>query len=418
MSFKHTSRFLSVLMASFIAWCCGCGTGGGDLPVQKPSQDGQQTAPHSESLRLTEEQIRVAGIEFGVIQVKDLRDHLETTGSVEPDESRLAHIRPLSRGIIEKVFVRRGDRVAAGAPLISYDSIEMGEVAGEFLARKAALEEAESQREVTGKLLERGRELLKVEAIAAKDVEIRQAEFEQAVKTVARVQAELARAEEKLHRFGLNDEEIARLASSPGGPHRTASHKLLRAPFPGIIVDYEVAEGEVVDNDRELLTLVDTSRVWVLADVYEKDLGRLAGRGQVEVLTPAYPDQVFQGRLTYISDMLEPRTRTARVRCVVPNLDSRLKLGMFVTVRLPSNQHHQGLAVPRAAVQNVAGQDVVFEVSQDRLSFYPRPVRLGLESQGWVGVEGIAEGMEIVTQGSFYLKSQMQRDQLGGGHAH
>jgi cobalt-zinc-cadmium efflux system membrane fusion protein len=249
-------------------------------------------------------------------------------------------------------------------------------------------------------------------------VELREAEYKKAQAGINRQQAEISKVHEKLHRYGLSDEEIEKMEIGGNSTdHRTASHKTLKAPFSGVIIGYDVAEGELVGADSELLTLVDVSSVWVLADVYEKDLGLIQTGQTVDVLTAAYPDRVFRGDLTYISDLLERETRTARVRCIVPNPDGALKLEMFVTVKIPSTRRTLAVAVPESAVQNVEGQNVIF-IEEGTGQFHKQVVTTGLNADGWIAIDGLAEGTPVVTQGSFYLKSALQRETIGSDHAH
>ena len=369
-------------------------------------------------VELTLESIETADIRIEESRKIELQTFLETTGVVSPDESRLAHIRPLSRGIIEEVYVRRGDRVREGQPLTDYDNIELGELVGEHLGQLAQLQNAVAQLEVRKKFLERGEQLLEVQAIAQKEVELREAEYKNAQAMVNSQQAELAKIHEKLHRYGLSDQDIEQLSSQDDfGGHRTASHKTLRAPFSGVIIGYDIAEGELVGPDRELLTLVDVSLVWVLADVYEKDLGLIRTGQPVQVVTSAYPDRVFKGELTYISDVLERETRTARVRCVVPNPDGALKLEMFVSVKIPSTRRTVAVAVPESAIQNVDGQEVIF-IAEEPGHFHKTVVQTGLSADGWIAIDGLDEGTAVVTQGSFYLKSALSSESIGTEHSH
>ena len=369
-------------------------------------------------VELTPESIETAQIQIEESKEMDLRIYLETTGVVSADETRLAHIRPLSRGIVEKVYVRRGDRVGEGQELVDYDNIELGELIGEHLSDLAQLQNAMAQLEVTRKFLERGQELLEAQAIAQKEVELREAEYKKAQASINSQQAELARIHEKLHRYGLSDDDIEGLDTQEySGDHRTASHKILRAPFAGIVIGYDVAVGELVEPDRELLTLADVSSVWVLADVYEKDLGLIKTDQPVDVMTAAYPEKVFKGRLTYISDLLERETRTARVRCVMPNPDGDLKLEMFVSVKIPSIRRTVAVAVPESAIQNVEGEKVIF-VAEGSGHFHKKVVQTGLSAEGWIAIDGLDEGTAVVTQGSFYLKSALSRESIGTDHSH
>ena len=137
----------------------------------------------------------------------------------------------------------------------------------------------------------------------------------------------------------------------------------------------------------------------------------------VDVMTPAYPERVFKGRLTYISDLLERETRTARVRCVMPNPDGALKLEMFVAVKIPSIRHTVAVAVPESAIQNVEGEEVIF-VAEGSGLFRKEPVKTGLSAEGWIAIDGLDEGISVVTQGSFYLKSVLSRESIGTDHSH
>jgi len=200
------------------------------------------------------------GLEIASVHRRNLERVVTATGIVAPDQTRYAHITPLGRGIVDKVHVNLGDRVRQGEALVSYDNIELGDLIGEYLNLRAGLQKIEAEREVAGKILERSRSLLEVEAIARQEFEVRQAQYDQAVASARSQEAEIARVEEKLHRFGLTDQDIAELKTAPHeSPHRTASHNVLRAPFGGIIVRYDVSPGELVDRDKALFTLVDTA---------------------------------------------------------------------------------------------------------------------------------------------------------------
>jgi len=383
--------------------------------VDHPAEEIHEELP-ADVVELTPESIELGNIRIEKCRRIELQEFLETTGVVSPDESRVAHIRPLARGVIETVYVRRGDRVKKGDPLMLYDNIELGEMIGEYLSRKAQLQRHLAEMEVARKFWERGVELLEAEAIARKEVELREAQFKNTQATVEGWRSEIAETEEKLHRFGLTEEEILGLDNHRGrGGHRTASHNTLRAPFSGVIIGYNVAEGELVEPTRELMMLADVSTVWVLADVYEKDLGQIREGRNVEIVSSTYPDEIFSGRLTYISDVLEKETRTARVRCVVSNLERLLKLEMFVTVRIPTIRRKMTLAVPQQAIQNIDGRNVVF-VREDLEHFRSVEVETGLAADGWIEVSNLQEGAEVVSEGSFYLKSTLKRSEIEPEH--
>jgi cobalt-zinc-cadmium efflux system membrane fusion protein len=159
------------------------------------------------------------------------------------------------------------------------------------------------------------------------------------------------------------------------------------------------------------MTLADVGTVWVLADVYEKDLGQIREGQAVEIVSPAYPDKTFRGRLTYISDVLEKETRTARVRCVLSNQDRLLKLEMFVSARVPTIRKKTAVAVPVRAIQNIDGKDVVFVVEGPG-HFRSVAIETGLRSDDWIEAKGMEPDVGVVSYGSFHLKSILKRSEI------
>ncbi|MEW5976273.1 MAG: efflux RND transporter periplasmic adaptor subunit [Acidobacteriota bacterium] len=355
------------------------------------------------------------GLKIVEVATRPMVTTLQTTGIVSPNETRVAHVRPLARGLIEKVFVRLGDRVKAGDSLVRYDNIELGELINEYLSSLAQEEKERTNVEVSQKFLDRSKALLENQAIAQKEYELKEAEYKNAQAALERQRADLAKYEEKLHRFGLSDKDIEKLH----GPehqqaHRTASHNVLRAPFAGIITKYDVAEGELVEPDRELFTITDIDTVWVLADVYEKDISLIREGQQVEIAVATYPDKIFTGKITYVSDVIDPTSRSAKVRCGVENKSHELKLDMFATVRVPTSHSRQVLAIPASSLQNIDGKSVAFaQVGESE--FVPRALQVGAQQEGWVEIlSGLKQGEKVVAEGSFYLKSNLQRERIGG----
>lgn len=355
------------------------------------------------------------GLQLERVQPRPVARTLQATGVVTPNDSRVAHVRPLAQGRIERVNVRLGDRVRAGQVLLVYDNIELGEVIGQYIASVAALGKAKAEAEVTQRSLDRAKALIDVGALARAELEKRSADYKNALASIESQEADLAKTEEKLHRFGLNEDAVKALNTREGaGSHREHSHSQMTAPFDGIVIKYSAAQGETFGPEDEVFTIADLSTAWVLADVYEKDIPLIRTGQEARIVTDSYPGETFLGKITYVSDFLDPKTRTAKVRCEVPNRDGRLKLDMFVTVQLPIPVAGQALLVPVAAVQQVNDRPVMF-VRTSEVEFEPRNVELGTSSNGWVEVKnGLKEGETVVAQGSFFLKSTLLRSQIGG----
>lgn len=385
-----------------------------------------QTDPHAEEGHREHEEGVVeiplraqqeSGLKVEQATLRPFRDSLRVTGIVGPVQTGVAHVRPLARGVVDEVFVQLGNQVRKGQPLLSYDNIELGVAIGEYLSAVSSLRASRTELDVKKKILDRSAEMLRVGAVARTTHDIREAEYRSAESFVGNARSNVAKFEEQLHRFGLSDADLETLhVQRENGYHRTASHTTINAPNGGVVTAYNVNSGETVDPSSELLTITDISTLWVLADVYERDLGSVKLGSNVSIRVPTYPDEVFEGRITYISDAIEPQTRTARVRCVVDNSGKRLKLDMFATVEIPTEAIAQGVAVPTVAIQKIENQPVVF-VRRSDSTFEQRPVILGLEAKGWTQIlNGVREGEAVIGVGSFYAKTAALRELIGDEH--
>ncbi len=344
---------------------------------------------------------------------------IEATAAIAPDPARVAHIAPIAKGRIERVHVQVGDSVNQGAPLFEYDNIELGEAIGDYRSELAELRKDRAHLEHAQRALERGRLLLEKEAIAAKEVHMREAEYGAAEATVENRNARIARIKEKLVRFGMASQQIEGLGSrQERALPDQASYTVVRAPISGVMIKADGAPGEVVGPEKELLAIADLSSVWTLVDIYEKDLAHVRRGASVEISLEAYPDEIFRGTISYVGDLLDPDTRTAKARVVIPNPQRKLKLGMFATVRLRAQVTGETaavLAIPSSAIQRIDETPSVF-VKLDAVTFARRQVKLGFTSGDLVEVtEGLKGDEELVTMGSFSLKSEFLKEQLNQG---
>lgn len=368
-------------------------------------------------VELSEPVQRANGFAFATAEVRNLTGVIQATGVVTPNETRVAHIRPLARGRILKVAVRSGERVKQGQVLLTFDNIDLGETVGEFLRAGGAVQRARTESELAKRSLERANNLLESGAIARAEVERRQAEFQNTVSAIRAHQGEEARIHEKLHRYGLPETEIDALAKADAaGFHREASPSRVLAPFDGTVIKAAVAEGETVGADQELFTLVDTATVWVLADIYERDIAGLREGTMAVVTVNSFAGETFGGRITNVSDGLDPASRTAKVRVEVPNPARRLKFEMFANIAIPSGQSHSALVAPISAIQQVGGKSVVF-VRESTNKFELREVELGAQRAPDVEIlKGLTAGDVVVSQGGFILKSELAKAELAHEH--
>ena len=163
--------------------------------------------------------------------------------------------------------------------------------------------------------------------------------------------------------------------------------------------------------------MADLSTLWIEANLFEKDLGRVGVGAGAVVTVAAYPNEAFQGKLTYIAAVVDKETRTVQARVEVANPDGRLKPEMFATAAIRTGGKGKGLLLPEEAVVLMQGQPTVFV--EEHGGFEPRAVELGDKLRGRVVVKaGLQAGERVVTAGTYALKARIMKSQLGEGHAH
>jgi membrane fusion protein, heavy metal efflux system len=401
-----------ILGAVFYARIAGTGSSQPPTGLSAETQIPAKPEPSSDTVQISPESQKEVGIAVEPAGLHTLRDTLSATGTVSEDPVRVAHIRPLARGLIEKTYVRLGDRVLKDDPLVEYDNIELGLAIGEYQTAQAELQRSLTDLEVKKTILERGMEMLKVGAIARTAYDLRQAEYKDAEAKTAGARATVAKIIEQIHRFGWTDHDLANLPIKQGSTH-SISHSVLKAPSTGIITNYHASIGEVVESSTELLAITDMSSLWVLADVFEKDLAHVQSGKAVQMRVASYPGKIFHGRITYVADTIDPKTRTAKVRCEVENASGLLKLEMFATVEIPIDRSSSLLAVPDSALQQIDGKPVVF-VRTSGKEFQKCEVQTGISSGGYTEIRsGLRAGEPVVTQGSFVVKTAFLRNLIG-----
>jgi len=342
------------------------------------------------------------GMVVAPAQIAQLNEYLRTTGTVQPIDSKVGHVAPLARGRIMEVRRKVGDRVRVGDTLAIFDNIEAGELLAQEQAARADLERVKAQLIPASRQMERGRRLADIGAGSEKDYEASKAEKDGIDASIRSQQAVIDGILQRLRRFGISD-------NSPRSTFLTS----LRAPFTGVVTRAQASPGDIVEAGKDVFIVADLSRVWVQAEVYEKDLGRLSVGHTAYIAVDTYPDHRFEGKVTYIGDVLDPQTRTVSVRCELANPVLQLKTDMFANVELPTTLAKRALSVPSSAIQQVDGKDVVFvRISGTR--FEKREIRKGVTVNEQVEVtSGLKAGEPVVTQGAFHLKSILASGELG-----
>ncbi len=345
-------------------------------------------------LRLTPAEVARAGIQVEPATLTSFRVYREFPATVQANENELAEVTALIRGRVVRVAVDVGQDVRRGELLALLHSTDLGLAEGAYLKAKAMLYEADLA-------YRRARNLYEQKAISLAVYQRREAEMKTA-------RAEAEQAKNRLELLGVPAQEIQRLDRE----HSIKADVPLSAPFDGRVIMRNLTRGEVVETNQKLFTVADLSEVWVVGNVPEKDVQFIRKDEPAEVVVAAYPHALITGRITYVGDVLDPATRTMRLRVTVPNPSTLLKPEMFAIVRVYGAPRTDVLTVPLQAVQSTAAGKLVF-VRRAPDEFEPRLVTLGEESGERVAVlAGLDEGEQIVTTGAFRLKSEAERHKI------
>lgn len=365
-----------------------------DKPGEKPAEHGE-----GEALKLTAEAIEAAGIRIEELVPQEISEQLIVTATIRPNQDRITHVAPRVPGRIVKVHANLGDRVKAGQTLAVLDSLEVGEAHSAYLLAK-------TQHSVAQADFERAEKLHGDQIIAQKDHLRAHAEFEKA-------KATLAAASDKLRMLGVNP--------TPAADGRAVSTFPLSTPFAGTVIEKHAILGELAHPDKQIFTVADLSRLWIEANLFEKDLGRVKTGAEATLTVDAYPGETFQGKLTYIAAVVDKETRTVQARVEVVNPGGRLKPEMFATAAIRTSGtigttgKDKALLLPQDAVVLMQGLPTVFVAENG--GFEARAVELGDKLRGKVVVKnGLKAGERVVTAGTYALKARLLKSQIGDSH--
>lgn len=365
---------------------------------EKEGHEGHDEHGGEGLVKMAAEAQKQNGVAVAAAGKQRLAGVISATGKVEANADRIAHVSPRIAGKIVSVRASLGDAVAAGQPLATLDSVELGEALNRYRQSKTRLALAQSS-------MDRIKALVEKKIAARKDILQAETDYQMA-------RTELHTDEERLSLYGVAPSDI-----------KNANHRKpllpVRSPIGGIITEKHAIVGELADPSTSLYTVADLSSVWVMVDINEKDLAKVH-RGQPAAVTvSAFPELKLKGRITYIADLVDEATRTVKARVEVANPGRKLKPEMFASVELAlAADAPPVLAVPEDAVQDLEGEKVVF-VAEGSDKFAARPVQTGRTAGGLVEIlSGLKEGENYAVKGSFILKSELKKGEMTDEHGH
>jgi len=339
---------------------------------------------------LSQGQVTAANLVVEPLALQPVGGLVVTSGSVTFDDLKVAHVMSPVTGRVIHIEAQPGQRVKKGDTLAVIESPDVGSAFSD-------LEKAQADSISAEKDFRRQKELFDVHAGSQRDLEGAQSNF-------AKAKSELQRASKK-----------AQLLRAGGASSGSQSYTL-RAPISGEVIARNVNPGAEVQGQYtggtvlELFTIGELDTVWVMADLFEMDLGRVKQGTECLVKAVAYPGRVFKGVADWVSDTLDAATRTAKVRCRLDNADRALKPEMYATAALAVDRQ-QTLAIPRSAILHIGDQTMVFielaKAPDGRLRFERRPVWVNEELGGdYIPVaRGIAAGEKVITGGAILLSA-------------
>lgn len=346
-----------------------------------PVYEGEEPAASSTELKISTEKVQKLGVRTEPATLRTLDRQVRAAGRVEPDERRTFAISPKFEGYVERLHVNAtGQVVGRGQPLFEVYSPEL----------------VSAQREY---------------AIAAQGVQALKDSGEETRRGMQQLaESSLAR----LKNWDISDEQIKALASSQQSK-RTLT---FRSPVSGIVTEKKAIQGMRFEPGEALYQITDLSSVWVIADVFEQDIGQLKPGTSATVSISAYPDKRFQGKVSYVYPTLNAETRTIPVRVELANPQTLLKPAMFAQVELAVGGSAPVLTVPTSAVID-SGTRAVVLVQRAEGRFEPREVKLGARGNQYVQVlSGVQPNEDVVVAANFLIDAESNLKAAVGGFGH
>jgi membrane fusion protein, heavy metal efflux system len=355
-----------------------------------------------------------SAIETEIVAPQSIAGVIPATGKILVPENGVAVIGPVNQGRIVRLYAGQGTRVRKGQKLADLESADIDQAEADYLKALADYENAVRSSAAEVKLAQqsydRNRLLFEQRVTAGKNLQSAEHDLEvakaAAESSVNGTKAALTAARRHLLILGLNDATIDALTKRTD----LAATFSLNSPIDGIVVERNATVGASVGTDANLFKIIDLSRVWIDADVFEKDLPRVRPGQEVKLTVTAFPQSTFSGRVILINSVVDPETRTVKVRTEVANPDGRLKPDMFANVQIVTDVNRAAISIPQSAVLNDEGKAIVFVA--DSNGYKKRQVQPGIQNNDRVEiVDGLSAGDKVVVKGNYLLLEQSRAGQ-------
>jgi len=368
-------------------------------PTPRQAGDGSseiaETHPEeTNAIHLTADMVRDLRISTAVVAERAGAQEVTVLGEIAADQERYAEVTPVTSGQVVRVLVQLDASVRAGAPLVQMRSPELGRSRADLLM-------AEARRDLARQTLDRKRGLANERIVALREAEEADAAFRAA-------DADARAAAAAVSALGIAGEPT----------DGDASLFYVRSPIAGRIIDRHVALGQHADPSVALFTVADLSRVWVMAQAFERDAVTVRVGSVAHVTLAALPGEEFDGRVAVVGRQVDAGSRTLPIRIELANRSGVLRPGMSASAGLEvRGQGRTILTVPAAAVQRVGDRWLVF-LPKSQTEYEMRAVGRGRDlGNDLEVVSGLRAGETVVVDGAFLLKAEAEK-RSGGADEH
>jgi len=402
---------IGCLLAAGLSAC----NGDPQPPDVKGEAQHMEAAPNKTHVRLNESQTSTLQVQTTPVIQGSVPLLLTLTGAVQAIPNQTFRIGTPVSGKIERITCNLEDRVQSGQTLISLYSNDIGQAQSDLLNTMLDLDatrlQAETDLQLAHSTAEREKRLYNEKVSARADMEAAQTNYKKVVRQLTSI------AGKRRALIAISDKRLQLMGSPPGTATQVVQHKqlqprvFLKTPRGGLVTARNANPGEWVDANTEILTIADLSKVWVVAQAFEKDLPSLKVGQIVNIKLDSFSNQTLRGKITAIGSEVHPETRTLDVRIEVNNPDLVLKPNLFARVQINVGSQ-SGLLIPKTAIQTFGDQKVVY-AQRGPNDFMQMPVHIVTDTPNSAEavVTGLSSTDRIVTQGAFALHGEWLKQQ-------
>jgi membrane fusion protein, heavy metal efflux system len=397
----------AMMIALFLQGCGNSGDNGGGVKAGNQGNAADAKSGGANQVKIDEAAQEKAGIKVAAVSLRSLPQYLVAAGQVVLDEELTSHVGSYTDGRVVQVFATVGDFVRKGAILARMHSHDVHETRAAYDTALADVKHQENNVDYARRMRDRMNRLFQLKSASRQEVE--KAETDLRAAETGLTNAKISVIKEEAHLTDI----LALPASDLPNLNETTELVPIVAPAAGTVIERKITPGSVVEPGAEVFVLSELTTVWMMAAVNETDISKLHVGNCARLLTQAFPNQAFTGRVQRLGTELDPQTRTLQVRIVVPNPGLKLRPAMYANAQIDEGTSTNAIFVPEDAVQDINGSAVVFAKLENN-TFEARAVQIAHRLNGEAQISaGLKPGDQVVVKGSFVVKSDILKSQIG-----